>query len=203
MNSTDSSIDNLRRRVHRQSGTPRDFGIFGLPLRLARTSLLALPTLLALLPLSAQAYFEVKAACPAQADAASVPSIDVELTSLTSLPIEVHLSAGYVAEGNSTLFGKTFIGPDTAAARQFLSGFEHRILPLATPPVLPATPIGRVVEFFVVARAEEVGGAIAVQMDACLIELPEPTWTTGLAFGVLGLGFTRGASRRTQRFSRS
>jgi len=156
------------------------------------------PTLLLIFVLAsspAHAYFALNASCPEEVEVATVPSIDVELQSQTGVPIEVHLSAGYLAEGDSTLFGKTLIGPETASPRQFLSAFETRVLSLATPPTLPATPGDGVVEFFVMARAEAVGGESSVKTDACMITLPEPALSSGLALGVLGLGFARPARR--------
>ena len=147
----------------------------------------------------AGAFFEFNALCPDEVGGATAPGIDIELRSQTADLIEVYLSAGYLAQGDSTLFGRTLIGPNTAAPSQSLSAFEARSVALANPPTLPASPPGGVVEFFVWARAEAVGGVSASQIDACLITLPEPTLSTGLTLAILGLASTRRVRQAPKR----
>lgn len=149
----------------------------------------------AAVPASAS-FLEVDLACPEEAPANTVPVVDVDLISFASELVNVKLSAGYLAAGSSTLFGQTVIGPSPAANQQALRPFEPRTVLLDSLPSLPASPDGGVVEFFLVARAETIGGVEAVVADGCLIALPEPGFGMGLLAGALGLAAAQRSVRR-------
>jgi hypothetical protein len=158
---------------------------------------LALTVLLTLGADDAFASFEIASvSCPSTADPGTVPVIDVEVQSLTSGSVDVRLSAGFSGSGDSTLFGRSLIGPLPAAPVQQLSFFERRTVALAAAPPLPISPIGDVVEYFVLAQGR-VSGDETVDTRACLIEVPEPGFATSLFAALPGLFLA--ASRRRRR----
>ncbi|HXK23226.1 MAG TPA: hypothetical protein VMS55_11180 [Myxococcota bacterium] len=127
--------------------------------------------------------------CPASTTVGSTPTIGVTLKNNESSAFGVQILSSYTANQNDTLGGAAILGP-VVAGTTTVGGFSTNTLSIHALPAVPPSLANKLATYVITA---DWGDDKKVQVQDCVVFIPEPDQILQVLAGVIGLFI---ASRR-------